>query len=114
MSPCLGCCLLTQRELKKANDGGLSLETAIIESVDRSEAGKEQVDGDLGGAFWQSDFLSLTFQGPTLYLDSYCLLFFKGGQDGTNFHCFDSDVDLARDSFVTNSFYKPGHIICVR
>ena len=94
MGPCLGRCLLTQRELEKADDCGLSLETAIIESVSRSEAGKEQVNGDSSGAFWQTDLLSLAFQGPTLYLDSYCLLFIKGGQDCSNFHCFDSDVDL--------------------
>ena len=113
MSPCLGRWLLTQRELKKADHGGLTLVAAIIESVDRSEARKEQVDGDLGGAFWQTDLLSLAFQGPTLYLNSYCLLFIKGGQDCSNFHRFDSDVDLTRDSFVSSSLNKPGHIIRV-
>ena len=113
MSPCLGRCLFTQRELEKAYNGGLTLVAAIIESVDRSEARKEQVDGDLGGAFRQTDLLSLAFQGPTLYLNSYCLLFIKGGQDGSHFHCFDSDIDLTRDSFVTCPLDKSGHIIRV-
>ena len=113
MRPCLGRCLFTQRELEKAYNGGLTLVAAIIESVDRSEARKEQVDGDLGGAFWQTDLLGLAFQGPTLDLDSYCLLFIKGGQDCSNFHRFDSDVDLARDTFVSSSLDKPGHIIRV-
>ena len=114
MNPGLGRRLLTQRNLEQANHWWLALIAAIIESVDRSEAGKEQVDGDLCSTCWQTNLLSLASQGSTLDLDSYCLLFIESRQDGANFHWFYSDVDLTRDAFISSSLYKPGHIVVRR
>ena len=94
MNSSLGRCLLTQRYLEQANHCGLALIAVIFQSVDRSEAGKQQVDGDLCGTCWQTNLLSLASQGSTLDLDSYCLLFIESRQDGAHFHCFHSDVDL--------------------
>ena len=114
MGPFLSRCLLTQRDLEQAYHWGLALEATIVEPIDRSEARKEQIDGDLGGAVWQTDLLCLAFQGPTLDLDSYCLLLIESGQDSSHFDCFDPDVDLTWDTFISSPLYEPSHIVIRR